>query len=192
MLHTPCALGDDRGPPPDPQAGERSDAKKAPPSAGQILLWPPRLVLMPLRYLWKGVSYPLAAAANNEEKNHVSQQIYLMFTTADGTLGVRPELEYNLSFSPTVGASFFDRKLFGRDTYFDAVFRGGLAGDIAYTRVRARPLPDKWAPQLDLMTDFNRRDDQLFTGIGMEHLRPSRYMINSLRISSLARFMVRP
>ena len=205
IVHAPCALADDRqppdaagtatddrGPPPDPQKGERSDAKKTTTSAGQIFLWPPRLVLMPLRFLWKGLSYPLAAMANNEEKNHVSQKLYLMFTTSDGMLGVRPELEYNLSFTPTIGATFFDKKLFGRDTYFDATFRGSVSDDIAYTRLRARPLPSRWATQLDLMTEFNRRDDQLFTGIGMEHLKPSRYMINSLLLLTLARFTVRP
>jgi hypothetical protein len=196
MLHTPCAVAeepaDQRGPPPDPRKGERSDGRLQPPSAAQILVWPARLVLMPLRFLWKGLSYPLAAMANHEEKHHLSQKVYLMFTTADGMLGVRPELEYNLSFEPTVGASFFDRKLFGRDTYFDAVFRGNVSDDIAYTRVRASPLPGRWSTQLDLMTEFNRRDDQLFTGIGMEHLIPSRYMVSSLVVQTLARFTVRP
>jgi hypothetical protein len=204
IVHTPCARAeeqperatdagtDDRGPPPDPRKGERSDARISPPSAAQIFLWPPRVLLMPLRFFWKGFSYPLAGMANSEEKHHVSQRLYLMFTTADGMLGVRPEVEYNLSFTPTVGASFFDHKLFGRDTYFDAVFRGSVSDDIAYTRLRARALPSRWASQLDLMTEFNRRDDQLFAGIGMDQLKPSRYMINSLLLSTLARFTVRP
>jgi hypothetical protein len=142
--------------------------------------------------LWKAVMYPVRAVANLEERHHITQQLYLMFTSADGTFGVRPQITWTLSFSPFFGATFFHHRMLGVGTTFDVTVEGGFSPDLIQTRVHARPTPWGRAIQLDLTTSFLRRDDQLFTGIGMETLGPSRYLLNAFDIDGFLRFIVRP
>jgi hypothetical protein len=200
QLHATCAfaeesppaqLPDNRQPAPDPMAGEPSDAKQPKRSFANDLLIVPRLLLTPPRLLWKGISYPLVWAANGEEKNHYSQKLYLVVTSWDGTIGVRPEVSYQLSFSPFFGLTFFHNKLLGPGTGFDTTFMFGLGEDLWFARVRMRPFAARHASQLYLLTQFNRRNDQLFTGVGMNNSRGlSRYSIDAFDVDAHVRSVV--
>jgi outer membrane protein assembly factor BamA len=173
--------------------GEPADGRQPKKRVADDLLVVPRLLLTPPRLLWKGLSYPIQAMANGEERHHFSQKLYLLVTSWDGTIGIRPEISYQLSFTPFFGATFFHNKLLGPGTGFDVTFMLGASSDNYYARVRMRPFAFRHATQLHLLTQFNERDDQLFTGIGMDHTRgPSRYRLTAFDIDAQVRAQVRP
>src|SRR5262249_42901196 len=150
----------------DPMLGEPADAGTHPPSIKDDLLVVPRLLLAPPRLLLKAISTPVEAMANGEEKHHFGQQLYLMFTSWDGAIGVRPELAYALSFAPFFGLTFFHNRLFGPSTSFDLTYMMGAGEDLYFARMRMRPLAIRHATQLYLLAQFINRNDQLFAGIG--------------------------
>jgi outer membrane protein assembly factor BamA len=188
-----AALADERAPPPDPMQGEPADACTHPPSIKNDLLEVPRLLLAPPRLLLKAIAFPAEAMANGGEKHHFSQRLYLIFTSWDGAIGVRPELAYQLSFEPFFGLTFFDNRLFGRSTSFDITYMMGAGSDLYYARVRMRPLAFRHATQLYLLTQFTNRNDQLYAGIGEAHrLGASRYEINAYDLDAHVRSLARP
>src|SRR5258706_4470337 len=93
MLHGACALGAP-GPPPDPGRGESYDGRSHAPTLGDDLRLVPRLVLAPLRWLWKGLSYPARWLGNAEEKYKLMDHLYELLTSDDGQVGVRPEFSF--------------------------------------------------------------------------------------------------
>jgi outer membrane protein assembly factor BamA len=175
--------------------GEPAAGRPSPEPVAKDLLAVPRIVLAPPRLLWKAIQYPVEAAANLEEKYHLTQKLYYMFTSWDGSWGVRPQFTWTLSFSPFFGLMFFHNRMLGRGTTFDVTVESGFSPDLVQARAHARPTPWGLATQLDLTTSYVRRDDQLFTGIGMDaskKLGPSRYLLNAFDVGALLRFIVRP
>jgi outer membrane protein assembly factor BamA len=203
-LHAACASAEEQPqppseaapqPPPDPMRGERSDGKIVHGDGDRdALLAVPRLVLLPVRLVWMGLSVPAKAFGDGEEKYHVSKVVYRMFTSEDGKIGVRPQFSYIASFSPVFGVSVFDRKLFGPDTYFGGHLEFGLnTYNLWSVSLSARPLPGTLASQLQLTTSFVRRDDQLFTGIGNGSDQPaSRSMVIAFDLSAVYHFVAVP
>jgi hypothetical protein len=193
----PSPAPDSRQAAPDPMQGEAADGRQPDPqSATYDSLTFPRMLLLPPRLLWKAVSYPFVALIDNDERHHVSQKVYYALTSRDGQLGVRPQFSYTLSFSPFFGVTFFDHKLLGPTTAFDTTVDMGFSSYKLWTmRAHARPTPSRWATQLDLLTEWVLRDDQLYTGIGNDvkpPLRPSRYTIDAFDIDAGLHFVVRP
>jgi outer membrane protein assembly factor BamA len=188
---------DTRRPAPDPMRGEAADGRTSEDSsAADGALTFPRMLLMPPRLLWKAVSYPLVALIENDERHHVTQKIYYALTSRDGQLGVRPQFSWTLSFAPFFGLAFFDHKLLGPNTAFNVSADMGFASDKLWLlRAHARPTPSRWATQLDLMTEWVLRDDQLYTGIGNNvkaPLMPSRYTIDAFDIDAGVHFVAKP
>src|SRR5262245_53739747 len=104
-------------PAPDPSQGERSDGRiSGPPSYKDAAALVPRILLLPLRLLMKGLSYPAEAMARQDEKYRIRAHLYHIFTSDDGARGVRPEITYSFTFAPMFGLSYFDKKFLGERT----------------------------------------------------------------------------
>jgi outer membrane protein assembly factor BamA len=106
------------------------------------------------------------------------------YSSRDGLIGVRPAFQYSISFAPVVGLRFFDQKLLGPMTDFGVTaMTGGI--HIVYAEVAARPTPADRALEATVRVAYNRRNDQVFTGIGYATEtnalnQPSRYAIDAV------------
>src|SRR6185312_8319702 len=178
-----ACLAHAEGPPPDPSRGESYDGATHTASATEDLLWVPRVLLAPVRFLFRAIAVPMHHLLDWDEVNHVHETVFAGFTSRDGTIGVRPSFQYSISFVPVIGLRFFDGKLLGHDTNFSVTaMTGGI--HIFYGELDLRPTPTDRALEATVRAVYNMRDDQVFTGIGYttdsETLNPpSRYAIDS-------------
>jgi hypothetical protein len=187
-------LPDAVAPPPNPAAGERTDARLPRPSARDELLLVPRLVLAPLRLILRGLSYPVRWFVENDQRNHVYQHIVAAFTSDDGQIGVRPMFAYATSFYPEVGLRFYDAKLLGPATDFNVAF---MTGGIYLVHASAGVRPTRIGAPVTFVADavFDRRNDRLYTGIGnsVDHRNPSaRYASDDFDVRADLRLRLAP
>jgi hypothetical protein len=154
-------------PPPDPQAGEGYDGRAAPSvTRADLFLPPPRLVLAPLRWTVRAIAWPLRRLVEWDERNNVLATIGAAFSSGDGLIGVRPTLQYSISFTPILGLRIFDSKLLGPTTQSEVtLMTGGL--DTFVGQLYLRPRPADRAYDATVRLTWVRRNDQVFTGIGM-------------------------
>src|SRR5512135_375925 len=139
LLLAACPSWAVEGPPPDPSRGESYDGIAHGPGWRDDLLALPRIVLAPLRLTFKALAVPVHHLLDWDEINHVHEKIFAALTTRDGLIGVRPAFQYSLSFAPVIGLRFFDQKLLGRGTDFEATaMTGGI--NIFYGELSARPV----------------------------------------------------
>jgi hypothetical protein len=167
-----------QAPPPDPAQGERPDGRIESADSRQGALVVPRILLAPLRFFIKALSYPTQSFMWLVVRYHVAEWLYAATTTSDGLRGVRPEVAWNLSFAFAGGLDYFDHRSLGPGTSLDARLIAGGA-NIVETGVALRPTPARWPAQARLTLDYAQRDDQYFNGIGAGHLG-SRYAIRAL------------
>lgn len=181
-------------PPPDPNAGERPDGRIEPeeePHAAALAL--PRVLLLPLRALVRGLAYPLGKLADFIEDHHVLQWFTDATTTADGKRGVRINFDFQSHFVPSAGLTYFDRASLGPDSSLEV--RTSLGSkEIAQGGIYLRPLRKSSWTQIDGRFDFVHRNDQYFDGGGPPNrANASRYRIDSLvAIAGLHRQVARP
>jgi outer membrane protein assembly factor BamA len=187
----PNAFADEQGAP-DPSRGDSYDGRKHGPTWKDDALALPRIVLAPLKLTFAALAVPIHHLLDWDERNHVLESLLFAFTTRDGLIGVRPAFQYSISFAPVVGLRFFDRKLFGRGTDFGATAMTG-GTNIVYAEVVGRPTPPDRGLDVNLRAIYNRRNDQVFDGIGYttDPFRPSRYAVDAVdaggRLSYAAR-----
>ncbi len=167
-----------QAPPPDPSRGERSDARIESRDGRQLALAAPRLLLLPLRLLLKALAYPTEPILAFIERHNVARWLYDATTTHDGLRGVRPELQWNLSFALAGGLDYFDHRTLGPGTSLGLRMVVGGA-NIVESGLALRPTPSSWRSQVRLSLDYKQRDDQYFNGIGPVHVG-SRYAIRAL------------
>ena len=92
------------GPPPDPQNGDGYDGRpRRRWTTGDGLLLVPRVVLLPVRLVWKGISYPVVWYANADEKYHLTDRFWALLTSDDGQIGIRPEFSFISGYKPNFG-----------------------------------------------------------------------------------------
>jgi hypothetical protein len=183
-------------PAPDPARGESYDGRPRRGRVANDLLMVPRILLAPLRLLWRVIARPVQAAASKEERDHVSARIVAALTSADGQLGFRPQLSYTLSFTPLFGLMFFDHRLLGPNTGFNATLTFGSIGNVM-ADVYAQPTRYGEGFRLELLTSYHRRNDQVFAGIGrvgeiQPPLGPSRYLLHQFDLRARVRQIVSP
>jgi outer membrane protein assembly factor BamA len=179
--------------PPDPARGESYDGIAHGPTWRDDALAVPRIVLAPLRLTLVGISIPIHHLLDWDERNHVLAGLLAAFSSRDGMIGVRPSFQYSISFAPVVGLRFFDRKLLGRGTDFGATAMTG-GPNIVYADVTARPTPPDRGLDVRMRAIYNRRNDQLFTGIGYttDPFLPSRYAIDAFDGGGTLSYTARP
>ena len=190
------AAADDRAPAPDPSRGDGYDGRGADPPGYDAALFVPRVLLFPIRLTFLALEPPARWATEFEQRHHIGQHIRDLTTSADGKIGVRPELHWSTSFQPSFGARYFDFRSLGYETSLIAL---GLAGpDIGHGELLVRPTPFSAPVQLTLGAVYDHRDDRLFAGVdnfvpfGMFQLGPSRYESDMLDTDALVGFRVAP
>jgi hypothetical protein len=181
MMLTVCPVGAAEAPAPDPSRGDSYDGRAHPPGIREDLLLVPRMVLAPLRLAFQGIVWPVRRVVAWDERNQVVAHILAAFSTRDGMIGVRPAFQYSISFTPIVGLRVFDRKLLGPSTNAELTLMTGGA-DTFLGSAYVRPTPADRAYESTVQIDYVRRNDQVFTGIGLiddtRGLRqPTRYAI---------------
>jgi outer membrane protein assembly factor BamA len=183
LLLAACPRARAEAPPPDPARGDSYDGRPHPPGARAMLLLVPRLILSPLRFGFRLLAWPLGHAIDWDDRNHSLATILRAFSSRDGLIGVRPAFQYSISFTPVVGLRFFDRKLLGPTSSVEVTaMTGGLS--TLFASAYARPTPADRAYEVNVGAEYERRDDQVFTGIGYATddpasvERPARYAVD--------------
>ncbi len=174
------------GEPPIDGRVRRVDRRAAALAVPRAILWLPRMLI-------KGLSYPIGAAVNFDEKHQFYNRVMRAITSEDGLIGVRLAFEASLDLRPIAGLSFFDYRITGPETQLKLeALTGGL--DLVVARAHFRPFrPHRL--QLDLDTGYVRRNDQIFNGIAsitppdVELVR-TRFALESFDFA--ARLRVRP
>jgi outer membrane protein assembly factor BamA len=165
ILLLAACLARAEAPPPDPSRGDSYDGVEHHPSATDDALAIPRILLAPLRLLVRAIAVPLHHLLDWDEVHRVHETVFAALSSRDGLIGVRPSFLYSISFAPVIGLRFFDRKLLGKDTDFGVTaMTGGV--HVFYGEVTARPTPIDRALEVTVRASYNRRNDQIFTGIG--------------------------
>ncbi len=198
LLLAACPSWAVEAPAPDPSRGESYDGLAHGPTWRDDLLALPRILLAPLRLTFKALAVPVHHLLDWDEINRIHEKIFAALTTRDGLIGVRPAFQYSISFAPVIGLRFFDQKLLGRGTDFEATaMTGGV--QIFYGELMARPMPPSRAIEVTVRGAYNKRDDQVFTGIGYTsenhqtiQTTPSRYAIDAVDAGGRLTWIARP
>ena len=176
-----CDVAQAQLPPPDPNAGQRADARIEPeedPHAVALAL--PRLLLLPLRGLVLGLAWPLKNFADFSEFHHTMQWFTDATTTSDGKRGVLINFDLQAHFVPSAGLTYYDHKSLGPDSTLEVRASVGDK-EIAQGGIYVRPLRKASWTQIDGHFDFIHRDDQYFDGSGPpSSATASRYRLDSL------------
>lgn len=106
--------------PPDPRCGEPLDGRDG---AGEPAV-SPALTAVP-RLATRAVFWPVVQTSTLLERHHVVGWGRAVLTSDDGLIGVRPRFTYSSGFIPTLGLTFFDRRLPWRGTELAASFATG-------------------------------------------------------------------
>jgi outer membrane protein assembly factor BamA len=172
-------------PAPDPTRGERYDGRAVTPGAREALLLIPRLALTPARLIFRAVGWAAHGLIEWDERNRALATVAAAFSSRDGLIGVRPAFQYSISFTPILGLRFFDRKLLGPATNVELTAMSGNL-DTVFASAVLRPTPGDRLYEVDISAVYNRRNDQVFTGIGYVTddpatvERPARYAIDQV------------
>jgi hypothetical protein len=174
-------------PPPDVTRGERYDGRtRAPTSRLYEWLWVPRAILFVPRLIFDGLLWPVGAGARFVERHNLQTWVKDALTSQDGTIGVRPVLEFATGYRPAFGLTFFDEKLLGPATDFRLTLAGDFS-EVITARMQLQPTHEHRAVEYLFDARFSRRADFLFTGIGMAAARShpdSRYGADLLDLTN--------
>jgi hypothetical protein len=156
--------------PPDVLHGERYDGRKKKLPARSYLYAAPRVMLAPLRLVVLGVGAALKPAMEWNERKHVAERVVGALTSSDGLVGVRPVINYELNFRPSFGVLYFNERVprGGRLTVSSAI---GGPETILQNAHLTLPL-ERERLGVDIDAAYRRRDDELYTGIGMKNHAP--------------------
>jgi hypothetical protein len=197
LLLVPCPPSTAEEPAPDPSHGESYDGVPRRPTWRDDALAIPRLVLSPVRLVFRALAVPIHHLLDWDEVNHALETVFAAVSTKDGKIGVRPAFQYSISFTPIIGLRFFDQRLLGPATDFEVTAMTG-GPSVVYAEATGRPTPSDRALEVTVRSIYNRRNDQVFTGIGYTTdnpntiARPSRYAIDALDAGGRLTYVARP
>jgi hypothetical protein len=186
--------------PPDPARGQGYNGRLTPDLKFEwqnSALEVPRILLAPIRLLFRGLAVPTLYMIRFDEDHQVMAHIVAAITSPDGLLGVRPVITYISGFRAEFGLAFFDRKLLGPATNFRVEAASG-GTDLVYLNLRLRPTRDQDRNHAVFSADFTRRGDFLYTGIGSSEppqpgqLPAARYGGNFIDINGEYSFVALP
>ena len=140
---------------------------EAPPDAGEVLVWIPRILLYPvhltLEYL---VRWPIVGALTLIEKYHVLENIERIFTFRDGKAGYYPTAFIDFGLSPSVGLfAFYDDLITEGDSL--SLQAGFWTDNWHHVALHSRSLMlrDNSAG-LSLTAEYTNRPDEPYFGVG--------------------------
>jgi hypothetical protein len=142
--------------------------KPPPATTGDVLIWGPRVILLPAYLVTEYVvRAPIGGLATEAEKDNWGPSLFNFFTFGpDHKVGVFPVFLFNFGFRPSFGVHFFwdDAFVAGNNFTTDVAYGGsnwisvGLGDRYHFSK-------SNW---LTVETHWNRRPDSLFYGIGSE------------------------
>ena len=185
---TPPLPNADEMPPPSAQTGEErpipdyDGRPDEPPSAGEVLIWVPRVVFYPvhltLEYL---VRWPLVSLITVMEEYYVLQHVMDIFTWFEGKAGVFPTAFYEFGISPSVGFYAFQEDVFGPGS--KQVLKGGFWDDKQQLALENRmPVFRDNSGLVFLNAMFSNRPDHPFYGTGYSTREDQRTNYNMLNV----------
>jgi hypothetical protein len=151
--------------PPDVLGGERYDGRTMERSSRSDALFVPRLLLTIPRSLVRSLGIAARPVMEWSERNHVPDRVIAALTSEDGLEGVRPVVEYELSYRPAFGIQYFNNRLPKGAQLAISTATGGPEVILGDARLKVPLLGGRAA--LDVGVSYRRRDDELYTGIGM-------------------------
>jgi len=154
-----------------------------PTTAGDVLLWIPRILLSPLYLISEFViRRPLEFLVSAAERSQLPEALYDFFLFGpDHGAGVLPIAFVDFGFYPSVGLYFFWNNIApNQDLKLRASFWGTrwLSGNASY-RFRLNPLTD-----LTFAAGALRRPDNQFYGLGSESRRADRSRYGMSRLTA--------
>jgi len=156
----PLADGETRKPP------DYRGQEPPPTTVGDVLIWVPRVILLPAYLVTEYVvRAPVEAAATSAEKNHWPNSVFDFFAFGPNHKGgIFPTFFFDFGFRPSIGAHFFWDDLIagGNDFTADAAW-GGTDWITLAMGDRYRFSPDS---SVTVAARWNRRPDSLYFGIG--------------------------
>ena len=154
-------------PPPRPVPDYRGQ-QPPPPTAGEVLIWIPRVILLPAYLVTEYVvRAPVGAVATAAEKGNWGPAVFNFFAFGpDHKGGIFPTFLINFGFRPSIGLHFFWNDTFveGNKVTADAAWGGsnwitlGIGDRYSFTKASSLAVEAHW----------NRRPDNLYFGIGPE------------------------
>ncbi|MEO6951692.1 MAG: BamA/TamA family outer membrane protein [Polyangia bacterium] len=161
----------------DPTKLETDDHRLAHPKLRDYLLGVPRALLLPLGLVELGLGAIGKSALECDQKHHVADQLRAAVTSADGKVGIRPAFEYQQDFHPTAGLQYFYGRLW-HGTKITVSTQIGTKNNLLSTGHINIPILEHRL-FLDLDGKYRKRDDELYTGIGMATTTPyARYGVD--------------
>jgi hypothetical protein len=150
---------------------ERADFRgqqDPPPTTGDVLIWIPRVILLPAYLVTEYVvRVPVGALATTAEKNHWPTAVFDVFVFGpDHRGGIIPTFFVDFGVRPSIGLHFFWDDTFVRDNRFTADVAWG--GSNWVTVAMGDRYSFNQADSLAIAARWNRRPDNLYYGIGPE------------------------
>src|SRR5439155_25001229 len=174
---------------PDVRHGERYDGRDARPSVRPYLLAVPRLLLVVPRLAVRGIDAAARPLMQWNEREHIAERVVGALTSDDGLIGVRPAVNFESGYRPSFGVLYFTERL-PRGTRVTVSSAIGGPETLLQDAHATVPLWHRRAA-LDVDARYRRRDDELYTGIGMHSPLPfARYAVDQVDAGAL--FSLRP
>jgi hypothetical protein len=158
-------------PPPPPPAPPRplpdyDGVPDPPPTAGEVLIWVPRVILSPAWFVSEFIiRRPLGWLTVTAERNRWPSEIISFFTFGNSTMGFVPTFYIDLGFRPTFGIYYFYDDVFGNPDH-SLRFRGNGTVDGYSVALTDRWQTDAYGSRLHFSGDISLRPDRAFYGIG--------------------------
>ena len=140
----------------------------APPTAGDVLLWIPRIVFYPVYFVTEYlVRRPLAWLVTNVEEYEIADKVVQFFTFGpDDNIALAPSFSFDLGIRPNIGIYFRWNDFLAENHALRAgASFGGIdwvTGSLAYRYA----LPNEW--ELQVGGGATKRPDGPFHGLGSE------------------------
>jgi hypothetical protein len=149
------------------------DGREAPPSAGEVALWVPRVALFPLYLVSEFlIRRPLGFLITAAEKNDIPALAIDLFTFDEHRkIGLLPTAFIDFGFRPSIGLYYFHNDFLTENNDFRAQVSWG-GKNWLYTRVADRIYPTD-EQELGVRAIFWKRPDWIFHGTGPDSLESS-------------------
>lgn len=149
-----------------------------PPTAGEMALWVPRILLFPVWFVAEYlIRRPLSFLISGAEEKEIPDRIVSFFTFGPGgNVALAPSFSFDFGFRPNIGLYFRYNEFLRKDFKLRAGASFGgedwLAGSVAF-----RVAPEDGDTEFQVSASYNRRPDWLYFGLGsnVDRSHRSRY-----------------